>query len=122
MAGYIEDEIETIIDGLDEFEIMQIWNEYARQNERPLIYMMDDLDSVLQIEFGGSLRDIVDNLDPSFNTSDDCFTIDTYGDEHISSFSDWFSPQCPYDARALIEDIAETEQGYGNPELEALFQ
>ena len=122
MGRYIEDEIESIIDGLDEFEIMQIWNEYARQNERPQIYLMEDLEPVLQVELGWPLDQIIDNLDGSFNTRDECFTVDVYGDESIRSFTDWLSPQCPYDINELIQDIAETEQGYGNPELEALFQ
>lgn len=121
MGGYIEDEIELVLDGLDEFALMEVWNEYARQNERPRIYLMEDIESVLQTEFGLSLLQIIDSLDPSFNTNDECFTFDIYGDEQIRSFTDWFSPQCPYDINELIQDIAETEQGYGNPELEALF-
>lgn len=122
MAGYINEEIEEILDGLDEFAIVQIWNEYARDNEQPSIYLMEDIEDILEGEYEFSLIQIIDNLDGAFDTNDEYFSVDIYGDENIRSFTDFYSSNSPFDIQALIDNIAETEQGYGNPELEALFQ
>lgn len=109
-----------IIDEMTEEEAIECWNSFAAEERYSTIYPMTDLDSVLSNMLPSEVLSAYYN-GISFSLDDYYFSIDP-DETEIDSFTDTLSTISPWDKDLLIDGMYNNSTGYGNPEIEMLFQ
>ena len=84
------------------------------------IYFMNDFDEVIRDSYHYSPSKIVSDIDADFDLNDEFFRVDEAHDE-ITSFSDLFDLNSPYNKDIIIDAIIESEDNFGFGSIQELL-
>ena len=84
------------------------------------IYFMSGFDTVIKDSYHYSPSKLVRDIDVDFDLNDEFFRVDEAHDE-ITSFSDLFDLNSPYNKDIIIDAIIESEDNFGFGSIQELL-
>ena len=113
MDEFVKEELEELLEGMADDDVVAIWNQYcdACNYMDEYIYYTSDFDDLMS---GKSPSEVVEDLSSGFSLNDEYMTYTIYG---FASFNYVGDDACPIYISDLAEYILDNDEDFDNDEV-----